>query len=124
MRSFSTRFSSSDSDFSRSLTGAKSDGYHLLQTNVFCWKFHFFCFVDTAPSFAQMGVAIQSAIRQSSPDDVTGPSGQASDGDDVTDDVSVSLSDDYQHVLTWCWINIKVTFMDSKCSLPQFVLLL
>ncbi|XP_064621397.1 tRNA (32-2'-O)-methyltransferase regulator THADA-like [Lineus longissimus] len=49
-----------------------------------------------APSFAQMGTAILSMIQQTE-------SGEEEEG--------VVLSDEFQHILTWCWISIK------ECSL-------
>jgi hypothetical protein len=46
-----------------------------------------------APSFAQMGTAILSMVQQT----------------ESGDDEGVVLSDEFQHILTWCWISIKVS---------------
>ena len=52
-----------------------------------------------APSFEQISIAVQSVIAEASVDD-SGP------GDDVRDTV---LSSEHQLVMTWCWLNIRVS---------------
>ena len=55
----------------------------------------------SAPSFEQMGVAIQQIISESRRDDVT-------DNSDYVDNESTNLSVEHQLLMTWAWINIKV----------------
>ena len=56
----------------------------------------------SAPSFEQMGVAIQQIISESRRDDVT-------DSNDHVDIESTNLSVEHQLLMTWAWINIKVS---------------
>lgn len=51
-----------------------------------------------APSFEQIGIAVQSVITEASEDDSSSPDDEAKDA---------VLSSEYQLIMTWCWLNIR-----------------
>lgn len=55
-------------------------------------------FVDTAPSFEQIGQSITSLLMDSA-------GGSTADDEALT---SAALSAEYQQISTWCWVNIRV----------------
>ena len=57
----------------------------------------------SAPSFEQMGVAIQELIRESR--------GETDDNDSDVDSC-FSLTLDHQVLMSWAWISIKVSFFE------------
>ena len=52
-----------------------------------------------APSFEQIGIAVQSVIAEASEADSSYLSDEAKD---------TVLSSEYQLIMTWCWLNIRV----------------
>ena len=61
-----------------------------------------------APSFEQIGIAVQSVIAEASEADSSCPNDKAKD---------MVLSSEYQLIMTWCWLNIRVNSTVSSCCI-------